>query len=264
MMQFSPTTLAIRQEIDHLFVKQPNSQAVLSLLGGFVQKKRYAPPYYSWEEHRKWVIENSNPVKFDGKFHRSVSTNCEHQVYVVNTTHQPTEMSERPYVGQSLYPLGDKDKKLQFLCGFICAGWMNNGTYQTMDRPEDIVGDRVLRRIEKSDETFGVKLYFRDAKRPLLTTAYGFNGIDIIITARVRMGEVIAFRVKVRTNPSSHRDGNDFDVTYRRYEKDFGDWNVKAHYPYDNFHSTSSHEEEMRHHNKMHRLIYELITSEGE
>lgn len=260
MKQFSPATLAVRQEIDHIFVEQPNSKAVLSLLGGFIQKKRYAPPYYSWEEHRRWVIENSNPIRFDGKFHRSVSTNSEHQVYVVNTTHQPTEMSERPYVGQSLLPFGD-NSAIKFYCGFVCAGWMNNATYQTIDRPEDLEGDHTLRRKERDDETFCAKLYFHDSKRSPVTV-HGFNGTSLIITARVRMDEVIAFRVKVRTNPLLRRDDTLFDETYRRYEKGIGDWNVEARYPYDNFQSTSFHEEEMRYHNKIHRLTYELVTRE--
>lgn len=263
-MQFSGEVLAIKQEIDHLFVKSPNSQAVLDLLGGFIQKKRYAPPNYSWEEHRKWVIENANPIKIGGEFHREVSTNAEHQVYVVNTTYQPTEMSEKPYVGQLLLPLGDKGKKIEFRCGFICAGWINNGSYQTQNRPEDFDenGKLALYRHEKDSETFSAKLYFLDKNRPRDVNYY-FSGTQLIVTARVRLGVVISLCVQVRTNAQRHRDGSNYDKTIRAYEKDFGDWKVAKPFSYEGFYSLGPTQEEMRYHNKMHSLVYELITKEG-
>ncbi len=259
MSSFSPEVLAIKQEIDHLFVDQPNSQATLNLLGGFVQKKRYGKPDYSWEEHRKWVEKHSNPIKLGVPYGRSASTNCEHQVYVVNTTFQVTEMSENPYVCSHLYPFGEGNKKMEFRFGFICAGLMNNGSYETARRPEDHGDDQPLRKMKRYNETFGAKLYFLDRSKPI-DRSYPFVGTELIFTARVRMNEVIAFRCKVRTNCRSHRDGNNFDATYRHFENGMGDWGIGSKWPRDIFLSNVSHEAEMRYHNKMHSLVYQLIT----
>jgi hypothetical protein len=243
------------------YVVQPNSFATLFLLGGFVHLPRYQKPPYSWKEHRDWVISNTSQ---EGIGRRGVSTGWQHQVYVVNTTHAPTAMYEHPYVCRGLMPFGHEKEGVLFHKGFICAGRPGNNSYYTAFRPED--------NAEKSvdlihEEMFGAKLYFLDKARVGKNrSSVSSDGIDIMLTVRVRDDEVIGFRSMVRTNAyvtGGHGSYTTCDLSYRGYEKDMGDWKVER-YAEDRFerswNSQVSLASEAMYHNSIHLLVYRFVT----
>lgn len=192
-MESNQIVLDIEAESTKLYVAQPDSLATLFLLGGFVLPCRYEPPQYSWDEHREWVVANSNK---DGQSRRTVYTGWEHQVYVVNTTHAETDVYERPYVCRRVMPLGHEKKVPLFHKGFICAGCPGNNSYYTSFRPDEVAAKSPEGMYE---EIFGAKLYFFDKAR-FKKDRHPSGVTDVMLTARVRRGEVIGFRSIVRTN----------------------------------------------------------------
>lgn len=253
----------IESETSRLYITQPASMPTLSLLGGFVQARRYQGPEYSWSEHRQWIIANSNQHNSP---RRKVYTGWQYQVYVVNTTHSETDMSEHPYVCRHLIPLGENKNSLLFHKGFICAGRNGNNSYNTAFRPEDIAANSLDQMFE---ETFGAKLYFFDKTR-FEKNVYPSGSTDIILTARVRQDEVIAFRSMVRTNAQfigGHASYTLCDLSYRGYEKGMGEWRAKR-WSTDSFMRNRTKPEklidEAKYHNNIHLLIYHLVARKAE
>lgn len=241
----------------NLYVAQPDSLATLALLGGFVEQKRRTSPY-SWSEHRKWVILNSN--KHD-KVRRKVSTGWQYQVYVVNTTYAETDMFEHSYVCRRLMPFGDKNSIQLFHMGFICAGHPSD-PYSVTFRPEDM---NTKSTDQMNKELFGAKLYFFDKNRSILNGHHN-AAADITLIARVRQEEVIGFYSIVRTNahPTSGMGAStSCDKSRRGYEKEMGDWSVQLQ-RVDCFEVSGGSREklasEVEYHNSIHLLIYQMIT----
>lgn len=260
-MEIAQILSNVEAEFSQHYVAQPDSLATLFLLGGFVQPRRYQPPPYSWKEHREWVISNTSE---EGRGSRGVSTGWQHQVYVVNTTHAATDMSEHSYVCRGLMPFGDEKRVPLLHKGFICAGRPGNNSYYTAFRPEDKEAESTENMYE---EIFGAKLYFLD---PLRDKKRGHHrrsrGTDVMLTAHVRDNEVIGFRSIVRTNAYEVGGMGSYtrcDISYRGYEKDMGDWGAKRSFQ-DIFevceNSQNSLEDEVRYHNSIHLLVYLFVT----
>ena len=260
-MESNQIVLSIEAETSGLYIAKPNSRATLTILGGFVQHRRYQEPQYSWSEHREWVISNTRE---EGVGRRGVSTGWKHQVYVVNTTHAPTAMYEHPYVCRGLMPFGHEKKVPLFHKGFICAGRPGNNSYYTAVRPEDGAEKSADQMYE---ETFGAKLYFLDKTKVRKNrSSVSSDGSDVMLTVRVRDDEVIGFRSMVRTNASvtgGHGSYTRCDLSYRGFEKDMGDWKV-GRCAEDRFeqswHSQVTLANEARYHNSIHLLIYHFVT----